>query len=269
MNFVPKRWLSLGLGAAMIGAAGLTACGGEGEGEAATSVAQDHADHAASSGEGGESGEGEGAFPALDPIRVLPVEKRVAFMSGHVAAGLALYRAGAPDQAARHLLHPVSETHAQERAGLDALGFTAGVFEQVSADLAAGKPAAEIEPLLAEAEANIKLVRDRAGGDPAAIVEYLMKTLADEYDAGVDDGAIVNSGEYQDAYGFAVAARDIAAAQDQETFGALTRELEILVKMWPSKGPLAESAPAPEMLMAEQLARVKSALASLPESSVD
>lgn len=46
-------------------------------------------------------------------METLPVQFRVAFMSGHVEAGLALYRAGAPDQAARHLLHPVSETHAR------------------------------------------------------------------------------------------------------------------------------------------------------------
>lgn len=269
MNFVPKRWMGLGLGAAMIGAAGLAACGNEQAPVApAAAPASDHMDHAAT-GEGGEGGEGEGAFPALDPMRVLPVEKRVAFMSGHVAAGLALYRAGAPDQAARHLLHPVSETHAQERAGLEALGFTPAVFEQVSADLDAGKPAAEIEPLLAEAEANIKLVREAAGGDPADIIEYLMKTLADEYDAGVDDGEIVNAGEYQDAYGFAVVARDIAVAQDPATFGGLTRELEVLVKMWPSEGPLAASTPAPELVIGEQLALVKSALAGLPDSSVD
>ncbi len=269
MNFVPKRWVGLGLGAAMIGAAGLTACGNEQAPVApAAAPASDAMDHTVM-GEGGEGGEGEGAFPALDPMRVQPVEKRVAFMSGHVAAGLALYRAGAPDQAAKHLLHPVSETHAEERAGIDALGFKGALFEEVSAALEAGKPAAEVEPLLAEAEANIKLIREGAGGDPADIIEYLMKTLADEYDAGVDDGEIVNAGEYQDAFGFAVVARDIAAAQDPETFGDLSKELEILVRMWPSKGPLAASMPAPELLMAEQLARVKSALAGLPESSVD
>ena len=69
-------------------------------------------------------------------------------MSGHVEAGLALYRAGAPDQAAKHLLHPVSETHKAERAGIDALGFTPKVFEAVSKALDKGKSASEIEPML-------------------------------------------------------------------------------------------------------------------------
>lgn len=262
MNFAPKRWMGLGLGAALIGAAGLTACGNEPPSVATVPAvaAETHADHDA---EGGD-GEGEGAFARIDAMQVLPTEKRLAFMSGHVEAGLALYRAGAPDQAARHLLHPVSETHAAERAGIDALGFKPEVFEQVSAALEAGKPAAEVELLLAEAEENIVTMRSAAGGDPKELIEYLMLTLADEYDAGVDDGAIVNAGEYQDAYGFAVVARDIALAQDPAVYGALRTELDMLVLMWPGKGPLADSNPAPEALMAEALERVKLAVANLP-----
>ena len=64
-------------------------------------------------------------------IGQLPIEKRVAFMAGHVQAGIALYRAGAPDQAAPHLLHPVSETHQAERTGIDALGFDQSIFLSV------------------------------------------------------------------------------------------------------------------------------------------
>lgn len=259
MQFVPKRWVGLGIGAAMIGAAGLAACSNE-KVEAPVAAPSDHMDHATGDGEGGE---GEGSFEKLDAMAVLPVEKRLAFMSGHVETGLALYRAGAPDQAARHLLHPVSETHASERAGLDALGFKPAVFEQVSAELEAGKPAAEVEPLLLEVEANMDAMRAAAGGEPKALIEYLMKTLADEYDAGVDDGAIVNAGEFQDAYGFAVVARDIAGAQDPAVYGALKTELDVLVLMWAKDGPLASSLPAPESLMAEQLARVKLALAAI------
>ena len=35
MTYTPKRWISLGLGVALLGTAGLSACGGEG-GEAAS-----------------------------------------------------------------------------------------------------------------------------------------------------------------------------------------------------------------------------------------
>ena len=155
MTYTPKRWISLGLGAALLGTAGLAACGGEGGEAGETGETGDSAVHgeageagahtethaestapeAAYAGEGGEMGEGEGGegegggvVSTAGGVRVLPVEKRVAFMSGHVEAGLALYRAGFPEMAAKHLMHPVSETHSEERAGIDAFGFEQDLF---------------------------------------------------------------------------------------------------------------------------------------------
>ena len=171
-----KRWTQLGLGAALAGTLALSACGGGEAGEAAEAGSE----IAGPVGEAGEGGEGEGGESGHG-VDTLSVEKRVAFMSGHVAAGLALYRAGAPDQAAKHLLHPVSETHAAERAGIDALGFEGPYFVQVSEALDAGKSASEVEPLLAQADANMSLVRANAGGDPKELIAFLMDTVVEEY----------------------------------------------------------------------------------------
>ena len=131
MTYTPKRWIGLGLGAALLGSTALVGCGGLNDGPVkADPPAPKLADAPASmAGEGGEGGGEGGAMAGHADMQALPVDKRIAFMSGHVAAGLALYRAGAPEQAARHLLHPVSETHAAERAGIDALGFDAAIFE--------------------------------------------------------------------------------------------------------------------------------------------
>lgn len=194
-------------------------------------------------------------------METLPIEFRVAFMSGHVEAGLALYRAGAPDQAAKHLLHPVSETHAAERAGIDALGFESEVFESVSAMLDAGEAAASIEPLLGEAEANMVLMQAEAGGDPIAIIGFLMETALEEYAIGVTGGKITDPGEYQDAYGFSVVALKMARRID----GAadLVAELETLTATWPSGGPLAASTPASVDDVSAQIAQVQSALSAL------
>ena len=137
-------------------------------------------------------------------METLAVEKRIAFMSGHVEAGLALYRAGKPEQAAKHLLHPVSEMHEAERAGIDSLGFNAEVFKLVSKALADGKSANEIEQMLREAEENIMLIQKNAGGDIRDIISYLMETTIAEYKAGVSNGKIIEAGEYQDAFGFSV-----------------------------------------------------------------
>lgn len=193
-------------------------------------------------------------------MEALPVAHRVAFMSGHVVAGLALYRAGAPDEAAPHLLHPVSETHAAERAGIDALGFDAAPFESVSAALEQGRPASEVEPMLAAAEANIALVRRNAGGDPVGIIAYLMDTAEEEYVIGVRDGRVADAGEYQDAYGFAVIALETASRLDEPARADAVRELEALIALWPKGGPLARSEPTPVDVVKAQVARVRGAV---------
>jgi hypothetical protein len=193
----------------------------------------------------------------------LPVEKRVAFMSGHVEAGLALYRAGAPEQAAKHLLHPVSETHAEERAGIDALGFKAEVFESVSKALDEGKPASEIAPQLQAAEANMQLMREKAGGDAKAIITYLMETVVEEYAIGVQDGKITDPGEYQDAFGFSVVALKTAKGLDAAKAAETVAALEALVKMWPEGGPLADATPKPVSEVTAQTSKVLLALSGL------
>lgn len=192
-----------------------------------------------------------------EAMETLPVQFRVAFMSGHVEAGLALYRAGAPDQAARHLLHPVSETHAAEREGIDALGFDADIFHQVSAALEEGRPAAEIEPMLAAAEANLALLQENAGGDPRAIIAYLMDVTAEEYNIGVTGGEITDPGEYQDAYGFSVVAARLARRTGDDDLIAATAALAAL---WPEGGPVAASSPAPVADVEAAINAVRAAL---------
>ena len=268
MTYTPKRWIGLGLSAALLGSTALAACGGPGSEPVkadppAPKLAGAPASMAGEGGEGGEGGGEGGASAGHADMQTLPVDRRIAFMSGHVAAGLALYRAGAPDQAAPHLLHPVSETHAAERAGIDALGFDAAIFENVSAALDEGKSAAEIAPQLDAAEANISLLQENANADPVGQIDFLMDTCIDEYKIGVVNGVIDNAGEYQDAYGFSVVARDIAKRLGTPESEPLVMELELLVRMWPANGPLADSTPAPVSEIAAQVSRVKLELSDL------
>lgn len=253
-----RRWTGLGLGAVLTGTTALSACDTQTpatpEAEAETSVVAAAPVMEMGEGEGGEAGH---------DMTALPVEKRVAFMSGHVAAGLALYRAGAPGEAAQHLLHPVSETHASERAGIDALGFEASVFEQVSTALEEGKPASEIEPMLQAAEQNMALVRSNAGGDAVDVISYLMDTIVEEYTIGVTDGAITDPGEYQDAYGFGVIALDCAKSLTGDEAARTVSELETLVAMWPENGPLAASTPKTVSEVVAQTSRVHISLYDL------
>lgn len=277
MSFRPKVWTSLGLGVAM---AGLAACGGEngpsadagekGEsGEAAVERVVVQAGEAGESGETGESGEagesggtgesgeagesgesGEGGH-----AEALSLPERLAFMSGHVEAGLALYRAGEPAMAASHLLHPVSETHASERAGLDALGFDGALFETVSAALSAGKAAGEIEPQLKAAEANLETVAEKAGGDTLAIIKFLMATIVEEYTVGVPAGTVEVAGEYQDAYGFAVVALKRAGAIEGDAGERVRAEIEALIGLW-GGAPIPPDAPVSASAISAQVGLV-------------
>ena len=253
-----KTWAKLGLGSAL--ATGVVVACGQAPTTSPTVQAESPVT-AVAAGEAGESGEGEGG--GAHSMTTLAVEKRVAFMSGHVAAGLALFRAGAPDQAAKHLLHPVSETHEAERVGIDALGFDQDIFLQVSEALEDGRPATEIAPQLAAAEANMALMQANAGGDPVEIIGYLMDTVFDEYRVGVTNGAITDPGEYQDAYGFTVVALGIADRIEGKNTSRLIAELQSLLAMWPEAGPLANSTPTAVSALVAQTSKVHIALGEL------
>ena len=177
-------------------------------------------------------------------VGALPREHRLAFMRGHVEAGLALYRAGEPEMAAPHLLHPVSETHKSERQGLDELGFKGELFEAVSKALDSGIAADEIEPQLKAAEANLRLVSQRAGGDTSGIIRFLMETIVEEYTIAITDGKVTDPGEYQDAFGFAVVAKQQAQGLKGRDKSEVISKINALIDMWPAEGPIPPSNPA-------------------------
>ena len=200
----------------------------------------------------GDAHEGEDA---------LPLPKRLAFMAGHVEAGLALYRAGEPEMAAPHLLHPVSETHAAEREGLDALGFDGSIFEQVSTALEEGVSAADVEPQLEAAEAHLAILAASAGGEPREIIAYLLDTVAEEYAIGVPEATVTDPGEYQDAYGFTVVAIARTGGLGGPGVDELRAELEGLLELWPG-GPVPPEDPTPLDEIERQVERVRAALAA-------
>lgn len=285
-----KRLKGLGLTAALLSTTALAGCSGEsgegehGEGEGGEAVVEQTVGEHGESGEGergegergegesgegeggegeggegesgeGESGEGEGGEGEGGEIGTLPIENRLAFMSGHVKAGIGLYRAGEPAMAAPHLLHPVSETHQAERAGLDALGFDASIFEAVSTALDAGQPAEAVEPQLRAAEANLDAVAEKAGGDAASIITYLMGVVVEEYTISITDGQVTDAGEYQDAWGFAQVAKDRAAGLPAGTRDAVIAELDTLIALW-ANGPVPSANPAPVAQVVAQTSRV-------------
>ena len=243
MKVALKTWTGLGLATALVGA-GLAGCASEGgEGGEGGEAAQTSPGGEAGEGEGGEAGEGEGGGSGSD-IGALPLPQRLAFMSGHVAAGIALYRAGESEAAAPHLLHPVSETHADERAGLADLGFDAEPFRRVSAALEAGQSAEEIKPQLETAEANLASVRETAGGHPVELIRYLMQVTVDEYTIAVPGETVTDPGEYADAWGFVTVARELAERLEGPGAGDVRATLDEMLGLWPEDAPIPPENPA-------------------------
>ncbi|GAA0479370.1 hypothetical protein GCM10009096_21810 [Parasphingorhabdus litoris] len=257
-----KKWAGLGLATAFVGTS-IVACSpaeeAGGDGAEATATGKMGAGEGGE-GEGGEGegGEGEGGESGMAQ---LPLPKRLAFMAGHVEAGLALYRAGELEMAAPHLLHPVSETHEAERKGLEDLGFDASLFETVSTALEEGKPASEIEGQLKAAEENIAEVTKKAGGDTADIINYLMDTVVEEYTVAITDGKVSDPGEYQDAFGFAKVALARADSLDPSDAEKIKSEINALIEMWPD-APIPPDDPSPVGQISAQASKVKLALPS-------
>ena len=172
-----------------------------------------------------------------DEVSDLPLEFRLAFMTGHVKAGLELYRLGELDMAAPHLLHPVSETHKLERIGLEKFGFNSAPFIKVSEALESKKAASDIEPLLQQSDANLNYVSQQVGGNTSEIINFLLDTIIDEYSIGVTGDKITDLGEYQDAYGFQVVVQSQAATLPDQKRDLLGSALADLESLW-LNGPL-------------------------------
>lgn len=194
----------------------------------------------------------------------LPASHRAALVTAHAEAAFALYLAGETESAAAHLEHIDSAAEPALMVGLDSLGYDQGLIRIVGDQIASGQPGSEAGRSLDAAREMLAGLRAGARGDIGETTEFLMKQIAREFEKGADAGTITDPVAYQTAYGLAVAARDLTSGADPEVYGDLRRELDFLVLMWPRGGPVSTAVAPPELQMAEQLSRVKLALAAVP-----
>ncbi|WP_428409319.1 hypothetical protein [Hyphococcus sp.] len=198
---------------AAAGALALTGCGGEGEGEGAegeVDLSTVSSGEAEGEGEGGES-EGESGSlsgdPATDDVAYL---KLLGLVRGHLIAFYELYQSGSRDMARMHVKHPESELYMDIVPAFAPRG-QSGFADELTALVDAATANGDID---AEYTAVVEAIDAHAPRtNPAAVllaISEMTRTAADEFDIGVEDsGAIVNAHEYQDAYGFLVAGRDM------------------------------------------------------------
>jgi hypothetical protein len=247
------------LGASAAAAALLTACGPAAEetpeagiadaaapegGEVAAADATEGHDMAAmeTAQVGAEGGEGEaGATAQLDPQA-----KAVAsllLIRGHTMAGDALYAAGETEMAKPHLSHPKVELYSAEMESLRQYGAEAAAQagDRIVALGEANAPAEEVSAAVDETFTAIDASIGNVGaslGQRAEAISAVLEGVRVEYNVSVTDGAVTNAAEYQDAWGFIQAVREVfdswrgefdaADAEAASAFSDRLAELEAL-----------------------------------------
>ncbi len=250
---IARRWVIAGL-----------AAGGATLASAPRGFAQ-----SAEGGEGGEGGEGAAA-EGLSPDVAWLVDLGLFAATHRIVAELAA--TGHPDLARAHLdqSHHAYYDDLEDRLADRGLpGFEAEA-QAFTAAVAADDPAA-----VATTAATVLAALDRAGADLSPrdrmqAAEQLLRTAADDYAAGVQDGAVTAPQEYRDAWGFAEAARaltaQVAAASDPAVAAAGQAALDALAPVAPLFPDIAASAiPAADpSVLAGAAARVELAALRLP-----
>ncbi|MBR9808653.1 MAG: hypothetical protein GYB49_15670 [Alphaproteobacteria bacterium] len=190
-----------------------------------------------------------------ETIRVLSADTRLAFAAAQFTAGKTLYEAGEAENAVWHFSHIGADIPDPERAALQVIGFDTNRFDNIALAIEAGAPPEDIDARLAAADAHLTDMFSLTENDPAALVGFLMDNCVTEYEAGVVDSAITEPHRYELAYGLAAEARSLAYQLEEAS--DLQMETELLVRMWPSDGPVMSGATAPVPLLATQASRVK------------
>ena len=260
MTQTPKRRIGPGIGAVLFGFAGLAACGGEVP--AAVRTEPDGALQAGASDEGRP--EPDGGVVALDPALLLPVDERAVLISSHVTVAAALARAGQNSDAVQHLRLAISEIKPGGLTRLVENGFDPDLIDTTAAALDSGAAPEDVEAQLVAIESNVAALREKAGGDPVPLIRLLVEHCQNAYRAGVSlDNQVADPIEYQDAYGYAITAQELAGTLDSGDAGGLQLELKMLALMWPAIGPVSGDLPAPPMTFLAQVSRVESELSTL------
>ena len=216
-RLVNARRISTLTGVVALTAAGVLAATGayaEGEGDAAEHRSTISAEaegegegHSAApdtvSGEGEGEGEGEGGASADPDVALLT---GLAFMEGHVRAGLALYEAGDLAAAKTHMGHPIEEKYEAVEEALEQSGH--GQLEDQIAALAAATEAeadlSEVQARFAEMRETMEAVRATYPADKQVeSLVALTRIAGEEYSAAIgDDQSVTDLHEYQDSWGF-------------------------------------------------------------------
>ena len=194
-------------------------------------------------------GQKPSAVPVTAPADVEYLTQ-LGLMRGHLLVGHALLAIGEEAAAQAHAKHPSDELYASVQplfAKRGAVGFATAL--EAHAEAVASGDLAKVETAYAallEAIGHSEEVVDASPGLTARVIVSLLREAAVEYAIGIVDGRLANAHEFQDAYGFANVALNMArrhhatittADAERRVFEQVAGRIAELADMWPSLMP--------------------------------
>lgn len=191
------------------------------------------------------------SVPRGDPVRDdIAFLTHLALVVGHLDVAVDLYRQGHAEAARTHMKHPGDELLGKLETAFLARKI-AGFVRQLSdlANAVDGGSTVEVVNSRYQAVTAAVAMAHKAFGPVGLrkelqVVAALVRESSVEFAVGVADGRVVNAHEYQDALGFARAARELLAqldprdrADDPQAVSAIEREVVGMMAHWPSVVP--------------------------------
>ena len=175
---------------------------------------------------------------------------QLGLMRGHLLVGHELLAVGEEAAAQTHAKHPSDELYASVQplfAQRGAVGFATAL--EAHAEAVGSGDLAKVETAYAallEAIGRSEEVVEASPGLTARVIVSLLREAAVEYAVGIVDGRLENAHEFQDAYGFANVALNMARRHHATTattdanrrlFEQIASRIAELADMWPSLMP--------------------------------
>jgi hypothetical protein len=169
---------------------------------------------------------------------------QMSLIEGHMIVGLELYKRGDLKAAETHLQHPSDEIYVTLKPMLkvrEQSGF-ARELDAMSKAITYEKPPQVVNAV--SKKLFIRMNRNRpkklSASLAARTISKLMYVAAEEYSVGVKGGKIVNTHEYQDAWGFTIASARLLTSIDaaerekhHKNLMQIEKELAGLATLWP------------------------------------
>lgn len=206
------------------------------------------------------AGEGESSSAAKD----VDYMTKLGLMKGHLMVAQELIEQGQPQQAEPHIGHPVEEIYADLQGQLQTRNVQDFKPTLTKAeDLVTSKPndpqlKTAVEDAIAAVDQAIEAVPTAQRQSPEFALQVMngvLDTAKEEYEAAIADGKIVEAIEYQDSRGFVLYADSLfqeVSSQLAQTDATAKQEIESSItevkKAWPSAIPPEKPVMTPEQV---------------------